>query len=127
MRRKQIEINLHKALLEDRPMAMALFKWELQEHVTEYLASKRADHDNFLFVITEHSNDVAMLLIDEQDAIHINENARAMLKKLWRKVYRSNLELLIPDIARELDVGKIWWTGVKVATDRQIRKLKHRG
>ncbi len=126
-RRRTIEKNLRKALLDDGPMAMALFEWELQDHIVEYLQSKRADHDDFLLVVTEHTNDVAMLLIDEHDAIHINENARAALKKVWRKVYRTNMELLIPNMAKELDEGKIWWAGVKVATEAQIQKLKSRG
>ncbi|MBI5032487.1 MAG: hypothetical protein HZB51_18335 [Chloroflexi bacterium] len=123
-RRKQIEKNLRKTFLENGPFALALFEYELQEHIAEYLQSKQADHDNYLFAVTEHSNDVAMVLIDERGAIHINEDARAMLKELWPKVYRSNMELFLPDMARDMDAGYIWWTGVKVATEAQIRKLK---
>lgn len=126
MRRKIIEKNLRKALLEEGPFAMALFEWELQEHVAEYLLSKRADHDKYFIAVTEHTNDVAMLLIDEHDAIHINENARTVLKKLWGTVYRSNLELFLPDMARELDSGNLWSAGVQVATDAQLRKLQNR-
>lgn len=124
-RRKTIEKNLRKTFLEDGPFALALFEYELQDHIAEYLRSKRADHDNYLFAVTEHSNDVAMVLIDERDTVHINEDARAMLKELWTKVYRSNMELFIPDMARDMDADYIWWTGVQIATDEQLRKLQN--
>ena len=126
MRRKIIERNLRKALLDDGPFAMALFEYELHEHIAEYIVSKQTDGDKYFIAVTEHTNDVAMLLIDEEDAIHINEKARAVLKKLWQKSYRENLELLIPDMARTLDDGYLWSGGVQVATNTQFRKLQNK-
>lgn len=117
MRKKTIEKNLKKALLEDGPLAQALFEYELEEHIEEYLESKHADNDNYIVAVTEHTNDVAMVLIDENDNVHVNEGARAMLKKLWRKAYKKNLQLLIPDMAAQLDAGYLWFTGVKVRED----------
>ncbi len=64
MSKKRIERNLKKALLKGGPMVRALFEFELEEHIEEYLQSKRADGDKYFFAITEHTNDVAMLLID---------------------------------------------------------------
>ena len=113
MRRTIIERNLKKTLLKDGSFARALFEFELEEHIGEYLQSKRADGDVFLFAVTEHTNDVAMLLIDEHDRVLVNEAARARLKVLWRKVYKSNLELLIPGMAQELDNGYLYVVGVK--------------
>ena len=121
MRKKIIAKNLRKALLEDGPLAQALFEYELAGHLAEYLQSKRADGDKYFFALTEHTNDVAMLLIDEDDTVHINEEARAMLKKLWRNAYRKNLQILIPDMAEELDAGYLYAAGVKVS-DRAERK-----
>ena len=115
MRKKTIEKNLKKALLEDGPLAQALYEYELKEHVEEYLESKHADNDKYLVAVTEHTNDVAMVLIDESDNVHINEEARARLKKLWQKAYKKNLQLLIPDMAAELDRGYLWYAGVKVS------------
>ena len=40
---------------------------------------KRADRDYFFFAITEHTNEVAMLLIDQVDNVHINEEARTLI------------------------------------------------
>jgi hypothetical protein len=64
-KRKIIEKNLKKALLEDGRLVDALFEYELAEHVGEYLKSKKNDRDKYFFAVTEHTNDVAMLLIDE--------------------------------------------------------------
>lgn len=114
MRQKIIEENLRATLLEDRPFAQALFEYELEEHTEEYLQSKRADADEYFFAITEHTNDVAMLLIDEHDNIHVNQEARALLKKLWRDAYQQNLQRLIPDIAGEIDAGFLYTAGVKL-------------
>jgi hypothetical protein len=115
MRKETIEKNLREALLEEGPFAQALFEYELEEHIEEYIQSKRADGDKYFFAITEHTNDVAMLLIDEGDNVHINEGARGLLKKLWRNAYKKNLQMLIPDIAGELDAGYLYAAGVKVS------------
>jgi hypothetical protein len=113
MSRKTIAKNLKKALLDDGPMAWALFEYELEEHLEEYLQSKQADGDKFFFAVTEHTNDVAMLLIDEDDQIHINEDARTWLQELWGDVYRENIQKLIPRMAEQLDAGYLSATGVK--------------
>ena len=119
MRKKTIEKNLRKALLEDGPLVKALFEFELQEHIAEYIQSKHDDGDQYFFAITEHTNDVAILLIDDQDAVHINEGARSKLKALWRTSYVENFQKLIPNIARQLDSGHLSATGFQFtqATD----------
>ncbi len=114
MRKKIIEKNLKKALLEDGAFAQALFEYELQEHIEEYIQSKRADGDKYFIAITEHTNDVAMLLIDENDKVHVNEEGRVLLMKLWRgEAYKKNLRRLLPDMARELDSGFLYVAGIK--------------
>ncbi len=45
MRQKTIEKNLTKALLANGPLAWALFEYELEEHLEEYLQSKHEDGD----------------------------------------------------------------------------------
>jgi hypothetical protein len=115
MRIKTIEKNLTKALLNSGKFEKQLFDYELAEHVDEYLLSKKEDKDEYFFAITEHSNDVAMLLIDKNDIVHINEAGREQLQRLWRDAYSSNLKKLIPDMAKELDAGFLYSAGVKVA------------
>jgi len=114
MRKRIIEKNLKEALLEDGAFAQTLFEYELQEHIAEYTQSKHEDGDKYLIAITEHTNDVAMLLIDENDKVLVNEKARALLMKLWRgDAYKKNLQRLIPDMARELDSGFLYVAGIK--------------
>jgi hypothetical protein len=55
-----------------------------------------------------------MLLIDNTDTVHINEAARAVLKQCWRDAYTKNVQLLIPDMASELDAGYVYAAGVKL-------------
>jgi hypothetical protein len=112
-KRKIIEKNLKIALLGDGELVDALFEYELAEHVGEYLQSKKDDGDKYFFAVTEHSNDVAMLLIDESDNVHRNQVARDLLKSLWRDAYKSNMQKLIPQIARELNAGYLFSAGVK--------------
>lgn len=114
MSQKTIKQNLKKALLDGGAFAQALFEYELEEHVEEYIKSKREDNDEFFFAVTEHSGDVAMLLIDKNDELHVNEDARALLEKIWRgSVYKSNIQRLLPDMAGELDKGYLFTAGVK--------------
>jgi hypothetical protein len=115
MRKKAIEKNLRKTLLDDGPLARALFEYELEEHVDEYARSKQTDGDTYFFAVTEHSHDVAMLLIDESDHLHVNEDARTLLKKLWRDAYRRNLEVLIPEMVEELNAGYLFTAGITVS------------
>ena len=115
MSKKTIEKNLVKALLNDGEMSYALFEYELEEHIDEYLKSKQEDGDDYFFAVTEHTNDVAMLLIDKRNKVHVNEEARRMLKKYWHKsVYKHNMQILIPQMADELSKGFLPVNGVKI-------------
>ncbi len=67
--------------------------------------------------LAEHTNDVALLLIDESDNVHINEDALAFLKKFWRGTYKNNLNLLIPDMAEQLDAGYLYTAGIKTSIE----------
>ena len=126
MGKKSIEKNLRKALLDEGPLARELFEYELEEHVDEYARSKQMDGDKYFFAVTEHSNDVAMLLIDEADQLHVNETARALLKKLWQDAYRQNLEVLIPQMVEELNAGYLFTAGVKVSAGGKKRNTPRR-
>ena len=115
MRKKIIAKNLKQVLLEGGAFSHSLFEFELEEHVEEYTQSKREDGDEYFIAITENSNDVAMLLIDENDAVHINEAARALLLKFWQgEVYEKNLRRLLPHMASELEGGYLFVAGFKV-------------
>ena len=114
MSKMTTEKYLVRALLDDGAMSNSLFEYELQEQIDEFLKSKKEDNDDFFFAITERDNQVAMLLIDREDKVHVNEEARAVLKKFWQKsVYEHNMQILIPQMVDELNEGYYFVTGVK--------------
>jgi hypothetical protein len=113
MTKKKIALNLEKALLKDAPLELELYKWELEEHVRDYFDSKKQDKDKYFIAITENKNDVAMLLIDDKNNLHINERAREELKKIWDKSYERNMKILIPQMAQDLFDGYVFISGIK--------------
>jgi hypothetical protein len=114
MSKMTTEKYLVRALLDDGAMSKALFEEELQDQVDEFLKSKQEDGDHLFFVITERDNQVAMLLIDGGNTIHVNEQARTVLKAFWQKsLYEDNILLLLPQMVDDLDEGYYFVTGVK--------------
>ena len=112
------EKYLVRALLDDGAMSKLLFEEELQEQMDEFLKSKQEDGDDFFFAITERDNQVAMLLIDGDDKVHVNEDARAVLKTFWKgSVYKDNMLMLLPQMVDELSEGYYFVTGVKAQKD----------
>ncbi len=108
------EKYLVRALLDDGAMSKALFEDELQDQTDEFLKSKQEDGDDYFFAITERDNQVAMLLIDGDDKVHVNEEARAVLMSFWQKsVYDDNILMLLPQMVEELNEGYYFVTGVK--------------
>lgn len=115
MRKKIIAKNLKKVLLENGAFSRALFELDLEDRIVAYLQSKHEDGDKYMFVIAEKSNEIAMMLIDENDEVHVNQDARALLMKLWQgEIYKSNIRLFMPDMVNELDKGNHYFVGVKI-------------
>jgi hypothetical protein len=118
MSKMTTEKYLVRALLDDGAMSKSLFEEELQDQMDEFLKSRQEDGDDFFFAITERDNQVAMLLIDRDDKVHVNEEARAVLKTYWQKsVYEHNLLILIPQMVDELSEGYYFVTGVKAQSE----------
>jgi hypothetical protein len=112
------EKYLIRALLKDGVMSKALFEEELLDQMDEFMQSKKEDEDDFFFVVTERDNHVAMLLIDEDDKVHVNEEARAVLKAHWQKsIYEETMLELIPQMVDELDAGYYFVTGLQAQSD----------
>lgn len=115
-KKQQIETKLRQALLEGGEMADALYEYELAEHVDYWYEGLKADQDEFVFVVTENSGNVAMLLITPEKTLYINENAREKLKQIWAgTVFESNMKRLIPMMAKDLANDIISVNGVKTA------------
>ncbi len=113
--KRAIQNKLHKALVLNGDMSYALYKHELEEHLAYWRAGMKRDRDEFLFVVTEHSGDVAMLLLTDKGKLFINEQAREKLQSLWHTpgVYANNMKLFLPMMAEQLENGELWVTGVK--------------
>lgn len=115
MSKKTIEKSLTKALLNEGAMERALFEYQLEEHIEGFLKSKQEDNDDYFYALTEQNGKVAMLFIDSDDKVYINEEARARLKTFWKgPVYELNLRMLIPQMADELSKGFLSVNGVKM-------------
>ena len=118
MSKMTTEKYLVRALLDDGAMSKSLFEEELQDQIDEFLKSKQEDGDDYFFAITERDKQVAMLLIDKDDKVHVNGGARAILKTYWQKpVYEDNMLMLLPQMVDELGEGYYFVTGVKAQKD----------
>jgi len=110
---------LERALLKGGQMRRALYEYELEPLLDELNSSMTEDNDDYIFAVTENGGDVAMVLIEKSGQAHINEQARERLKALWPAAYESNMRMLIPAFAEELNEGEIPINGVKtVGTPR---------
>ena len=56
-----------------------------------------------------------MILIERPGVVYSNEQARDKLRQLWpMPAYQSNIEMLIPQFAKQLVNGELPITGVSV-------------
>ena len=94
-------------------MPYGLYEYELEELLDELTASLAADHDDYIFAVTENSGHVAMVLIEQAGHVYINEQARKKLQALWPRTYTRNMRHLIPVFARQLHHGELPINGVK--------------
>jgi hypothetical protein len=112
--------RLHKALLENGDMAEALYEYEMQENLDYWYKGLIRDKDDYVFVVTENSGDVAMVLITTDKTVYVNERAREKLMELWPAYYAQNMEQLIPGMVEDLLSGHFFEMGVKtVDTTKQ--------
>ena len=122
--RKQLIDRLRKALLEDGAMAHVLYEHELKEHIDYWYQGLKRDREDVVFVVTENSGDVAMVLITRDKTVYINEDAREELMKIWQANYVNNFEMLIPAMVGDLMNDFFAVTGVKVVDTSKPNKAK---
>lgn len=113
----KIENLLRKALLQNGSMERGLYEYELEEHIDYWYEGLKVDRDNFVFVVTENSGHVAMLVIMPDKAVYINEEAGTKLLEVWPSIYTANMKRLIPRMVDQLANGIIYVAGVKEATN----------
>ncbi|MBE2223031.1 MAG: hypothetical protein IAF02_15915 [Anaerolineae bacterium] len=115
MTTKEIESLLDQALLHNGDMQYELYENELEKLLDDLRTSLKQDKEDYIFVVTENSGHVAMVLIENSGKFYINEKARDELKKLWLTSYENNLKQLIPMFALQLVNGELAVTGVSVS------------
>ena len=106
--------NLAQVLLYHGRFSWSLFEWDIEDHLQLYLGSKAQDGDDYLLVISADEYQVAMILIDDTDYVHVNEKAREKLQTLWPATYVENIRLMIPPIARQLSEGFLFQAGIQL-------------
>lgn len=112
---KTKDLLIH-ALLHNGPMEQALYDFELHDLLSDLITSLKEDNDEYIFAITHNNGDVAMVFVESPNNVYINEVARGKLMEAWEAAYPSNIQMLIPNIAKELDAGGIMFNGVKTAS-----------
>lgn len=110
----QIANSLSKALLENGPMVYVLYEYELEENIDYWHKSILKDKEDFGIVITENRSHVAMLLIEADKTIYINEAVREKLQNLWFQTYMQNMLRFVPMIVEDVLNNQFFFNGVKV-------------
>ena len=110
----------------DGPLSQALYEWELEEHLAFWRKGMLRDKNTYLIVVTEHSGDVAMLVIDKKGKVLVNAEARSWLRREYKTpdTYARNMAMVIPHMARQLHGGDIWVTGVRNVSDAFLGAAK---
>jgi hypothetical protein len=101
-RQSIIDACITEALLLNGDMSEALYEYELKEHVQYWIDGLVHDKNDFVFVVTENREHIAMLLIDKKHKVYINEQARTQLKKYWKRAYDSNMVKLLPEMIDDI-------------------------
>lgn len=115
---------LKKALLEEGDMAHALYEHELKEHIDYWYKGLKRDREDVVFVVTENTGDVAMVLITRDKTVYVNEDARQELMKIWQTHYANNVEMLLPSMVKDLMDGFVAITGVKIVDTSKPKRAK---
>jgi hypothetical protein len=95
-------------------MVHALYEHELVAYIDDWYEGLKADREAFVFVVTENAGDVAMVLIEPDKTVYVNEDARDRLMAHWSETYRENVEQLIPLMAEELANDILTVNGVRI-------------
>jgi hypothetical protein len=124
MSREEIARHLRQALLEDGPMAYALYEYELKGEINYWYKGLKRDQESFVFVITENRGQVAMVLIKPDKTVYINEEARKKLQAYWQDNYVPNIERFLPAMVHDISAGYFFETGVKIFKTAKPKKTK---
>ncbi|MBD0268106.1 MAG: hypothetical protein ICV77_07400, partial [Cyanobacteria bacterium Co-bin8] len=90
-----------------------VYENELEDNVPRWHVGLQISGEDFLFVIAERSEEIALVLLESQKRLYINEAAREKLSEIWSGTYATQMEYLIPLMAEDLVEGALSVTGVQ--------------
>lgn len=125
LRQKEIRKVLEVALLSEGELSHRLYEYELVEHLNYWRAGLKRDGEDFVFVVTVNTGEVAMLAIHKNGDLMINEVARAYIKGVWQENYQKNMQMLIPQFVEDLDGDCFALTGVKIIDPRWHNRIQN--
>jgi hypothetical protein len=119
---REISKALRKALLKDESMSQALYEDRLVEHIDEWYEGLKDDRENLAIVLTVRDEEVAMVMIDQDKNILVNEEAKDKLSKMWTKNFPKNMQFLIPGMADHINEAVFSITGIAIVKTRKRSK-----
>lgn len=104
---------LRKSLLEGGYLSRVVYENQLEDSIDRWHIGLQISGEEFLFAVAERSEEIALVLIESNKRLYINEAARAKLAEIWTIGYSTCMENLIPLLAEDLAEGVTSVTGVQ--------------
>jgi hypothetical protein len=111
--KKTIQAALEHALLHGALLSTALCESVLIGFVDELEESLHSDADDALIAFVVEGNEVAMLLIEVDGSVRLNDVARERLHHMWKDSYATNIKMLMPTFVDQLRRGMLAVGGIK--------------
>lgn len=106
-KKTQIAYLLRIALLENGPLSRIVYETVLEDNVKRWQMNMKGSEESYLFAIAESDHEIAMVLIESNQRLYINEAAREKLAEVWFEGYAPSMENLIPLVAEDLAEGAL--------------------
>lgn len=104
---------LRDALLQGGYLSREVYENVLEDNVDRWHAGLQTTGGDFVFVVAERTEEIAMVLIESNKRLYINGAAREKLADLWSGTYENQLNYLLPLMAEDLAEGALSVTGVQ--------------
>jgi len=92
-----------------------LYREDMEDYLDEFVDDRKDSGDSILVAISEDKGLFSIILVDENDHIHINKHAVKALKKYWSWSYMKNIDRIIPVASQVLMGGDIYQISAKIS------------
>ena len=104
---------LRDALLQGGHLSREVYEDPLEDSIDRWHRGLQTTGGDFVFVVAEQSEEIAMVLIEANKRLYINGAARDKLAEIWSGTYETQLNYLLPLMAEDLAEGALSVTGVQ--------------